>query len=380
MNPEVWGPAYLGCLFALLLFSFGFPALLVQIVAPKEDVRSIVMPRLFRVTILLGLFLTLAAGSLIWHLGGRGGLREGAVMAYGSILVFVATGITAVACSSYMSALSREAIVKQVVERFEGQRRGSTVAVEEAAAALAALGSGSSAGTEKGYVLGAIGVLLAQTIGDASYDGTRCAAPLEAVKRTLLMPGSTSNPEDFKRGGEALASARRQILEVKNGALKNSADLKWTTDALAEVVLAAAMAGHMVGQDLLELLPPEKLLEVGAAAWCAGRVPTVTYAVMRLRSAYDRALEGKQPDTVAAGNALALHVTLLAYLASGGAAARQWSAERLVALRRDLVMTELEQVLDRAWEDRYKVGDWASADAVNALREALKGTPPAVTG
>jgi len=368
MLTETWAAAYFQSLIVILVFLLGVPALLLQIIAPTVDLHRLVQRR-FRISIQAYVVLLLAIGITVFfswsmHPADKGKAQPSLLYANGlmSCAILLAGG----AWAFYFHRFTRAGIIHRIKRAIltTHQRRG--IAHEEAERNLGFLGEMSRGGREKEQILRVFGDILGKIIKHKRYDGTRLLLLAEGVKRTLLTPGHFGNERNFRDGARLLEEARRLIRVHHPNILGIASDLRWIDETIAALALAAASAGFRVCHEFLDQLAPEKLMEVGVVAWHAGGVTIYTNAVGRLRAQY---LEAKAHGEEAS-ELVVLLLALLAHIASGGVSARLWSEERLAKLREELGESEFQKAISRAYEERYYVGDFESADALAALRDS----------
>jgi len=369
MLTETWAAAYFQSLIMILIFVLGVPALLLQVVAPTVDLHRLVQRR-FRISIQAYLVLLSAVGITVFfawnmHPDNKGWAQP--ALRYANGLMSCAILIAGGAWTYYFHRFTRTGIIHRLKGKILTSHRRRRIAHEEAERNLGFLGEMSRAGREKEQILRVFAIIFGAVIPRESYDGTRLLLIVEGVKRTLLTPGHFGNERNFRSGARLLREARKLIQEHPSKNLSNASDLRWIDETVATLARVAASASFQACHELLDQLAPEKLLEVGVAAWRVGGVTIYTHAVGKLRSQYLRA-QSRREET---DKLLVPLLALLAHLGSGGPSARRWSEEQLAELRKELGETEFQKELKRAGDERYHVGDFDSADALAVLCDRL---------
>lgn len=410
MLTETWAAAYFQSLIMVLLFVLGVPALIIQFVAPSDSLYRLVQGR-FRLSPAAWFVLASSAGITIFfawalhpHDTEKGWAQPALWWANG--VMTLAIVLAAVAWVVYLQRFTRVGIIRRIYvaarggsrqlrSRFRTPLADSSTGPglfhingrlsrrrDRAEQNLALLGETSRPGQEKREILETLSLLLAERIEEPGYDGTRFEGLLRAVRRTILASGSSGNEENFRQAAHFLGEARNKLLVAKNGSFRLSSDHGWLSALMADLSSGAAANDFQATEELLEYLPSEKLLEVGVAAWKARRVSTYANAASKLSSRLEAARSAANSPTKSSDEPLenpAPHLlALLAHLCTGGSAARHWSDQRLEELRGKLGAAHFRETVDHAWKDRFSVGDFESADALEALRQrpSVDPAPP----
>ncbi len=368
---EAWGVAYLQVLVVLFVFSFGMPALAFQLAVP-EDVRGAAR-HLTRSALLMSLVvafvLVLLAAAFIWllHPCTTALPRSGALLA--GLTVSASFLIALVFWWTSSVRLFRAAGVRTLKKRVWKIFRNKGIVDEDGVDCLAALGSRSQPGYEKGLVLDALEELANGVQSDAAYTGAELG-PLTRALSTVLVADDRSGPS--KEGN--YISAARTLIGVLSASssqgLRSVSDRNSAAASLRRLATSAARA-QLDSAALIALEGasdnPSLLSDIGIAALESERHLVSAAALAKLQAV-------AAVKTPISSDTVAPHIL--------GFVARLWvtrpSTKRLADtfLKRneDRFFPSLVSEIESAREYHYVNLNYAIAEALESLLAGLEGT------
>jgi hypothetical protein len=363
---ETWGATYFHILIILLVFAFGIPALISQLIIPEEIRRIIHRHRLMRgwfistIVSLLGLFILF----FIWFVHPCSGDPVSQIKSLlGGAFVTIALILTVLLWWNVLRRFIREKVINDLEKNLKERFRKNGVLPVDCLIDLIYLGERGEPGYEKGLVLNALDGLAKNVQSSNRYVGYELEHILRNIDRILLNKEKFGSEENFQSAvcklGDMLHRGQRANLPSDldaNLALRSLGRLGVATVELRYETTAQMILQATDSKD-------EVLFEIGLSAINSKRFLITTAALNKLEALTLIEL----PITSERTNNL---LGLIAHFWGAGESARR-RAEIFLSSNKNNFSPSLADCINQAIEYHYHIAQFETADKLIVLKSQI---------
>lgn len=312
---EGWAVAYFQILVTLLLFAFGIPALLFQIILP-ENTRGFVHKYLIRISVPIFLFailITVSLVVLIWIIHPANSPNSSATSVspfkhwFVAITVTIILSVTIFIWWRILSKMLKERLLLYLEKKAEKVFKKTKVLPEILLNDLGVLGQRSEAGLGKELVLISIQKLAKKVQSSDSYTGCELETLLREISQIIV---NKEKPGDENNSRLALTI----LIEIKKSINKKEKEFcqddLLVHDAMKKVALKALDFDDLFLFQLIAEAFEESsdlLFEIGAASLAVSRYQESVATLSKLESACFKQIGSNSGKTISYFVGLAAH-------------------------------------------------------------------------
>lgn len=274
---EAWGIAYFQILITLIVFAFGIPAFIYQIIAPESirDIMKRYMKGILRTIIFIEIFFAFISLCFVWVLHPCTNPLIEWHQYLGAFLITLAITITILIWWLVLAKSLRKYVVntlkKRLYKRFvkDGPKRfkKDSDKLDTQINDLMVLGERSEAGYEKEIVLNAISNLIEKIQKSSRYKGYDLETILRPFDQIVANKDKPGNENNFQLSVEILRNILTRLSDEK---ILNKGDEIFVYNALKEIgKKSVELKLSKIVPRIVSITPPnpETLFEIGVSAF-----------------------------------------------------------------------------------------------------------------
>ena len=363
---ETWGATYFHVLIILLVFAFGIPALIFQLIVPEEVRRIIHRHRSMRgwfittIVSLLGLFILF----FIWFVHPCYGDPVSQIKSLlGGAFVTTALVLTILLWWNVLRRFIREKVISDLEENLKERFRKNGVLPVDCLIDLIYLGERGESGYEKGLVLNALDRLAKNVQSSNRYRGYELEHILRNIDRILLNKEKFGSEENFQ---SAVCKLGDMSYRGQRANLPSDLDANLALRSLGRLGVATVeLRYETTAQMILQTTDSkdEVLFQIGISAINGKRFLIATAALNKLEALTGRVLPITPERSV---NLLGL----IAHFWVAGESTRR-RAESFLVLNRSNFSPSLNKCVRDAIEYHYTIAQFETADKLIAIQNEI---------